>query len=47
MPLILSGDFQAAMNKLHTEEKNLSAVKPGAPEPEKAGGLLKSLFSKK
>jgi PTH1 family peptidyl-tRNA hydrolase len=46
MPLILSGDFQAAMNKLHTEEKNPEPVKP-APEPEKAGGLLKSLFSKK
>lgn len=46
MPQILSGDFQAAMNKLHTEEKNPEPVKP-APEPEKASGLLKSLFSKK
>ena len=34
MPLILSGDFQAAMNKLHTEEKNPEPVKP-APEPRK------------
>jgi len=46
MPQILSGDFQAAMNKLHTEEKNPEPVKP-APEAEKASGLLKSLFSKK
>lgn len=46
MPQILSGDFQAAMNKLHTEEKTPEPVKP-APEPEKASGLLKSLFSKK
>ena len=45
MPLILSGDFQAAMNKLHTEEKNPS--RSNRRPNQKAGGLLKSLFSKK
>ena len=34
MPLILSGDFQAAMKRCYTEEKNPEPVKP-APEPEK------------
>ena len=48
-PQILAGDMQSAMNKLHTEEKKDAPVKEPAkaPEPEKAGGLLKSLFGKK
>lgn len=48
MPQILAGDFQSAMNKLHTEPKEAPAKEPEkAPEPESTGGLLKSLFSKK
>ena len=55
MPQILAGDFQSAMNKLHTEpekkdppKKEVPVKEPEkAPEPQKAGGLLKSLFSKK
>ncbi len=48
MPQILAGDFQSAMNKLHTEPKEAPAKEPEkAPEPENTGGLLKSLFSKK
>ena len=58
-PQILAGDMQAAMNKLHTEQvrepekkdppkKEVPVEEPEkAPEPQKAGGLLKSLFSKK
>jgi len=51
MPQILSGDFQGAMNQLHTEEapKKVSEKKPEAP-PAKAPdkpGLLKSLFGRK
>jgi PTH1 family peptidyl-tRNA hydrolase len=56
MPQIFAGDFQTAMNKLHTEEKKEPAKKEApakkeppakAPEPPKSGGLLKSLFGKK
>jgi PTH1 family peptidyl-tRNA hydrolase len=48
MPQILAGDFQSAMNKLHTEPKEAPAKEPEkAPEAQKAGGLLKSLFGKK
>ena len=55
MPQILAGDFEVAMNKLHTEpekkdppKKEVPVKEPEkAPEPQKAGGLLKSLFSKK
>ncbi len=55
MPEILAGDFQSAMNKLHTEpekkdppKKEVPVKEPEkAPEPQKAGGLLKSLFGKK
>lgn len=48
MPQILAGDFQSAMNKLHTEPKEAPTKEPEkAPEPENTGGLLKSLFSKK
>ena len=59
MPQILAGDFQSAMNKLHTDQprepekkdppkKEVPVKEPEkAPEPQKAGGLLKSLFSKK
>jgi PTH1 family peptidyl-tRNA hydrolase len=53
LPQIFSGDFQTAMNKLHTEEKK---APPKKEEPlrkeepvkeQKSGGLLKSLFGKK
>ncbi len=55
MPQILAGDFQSAMNKLHTDpekkdpaKKEMPVKEPEkAPEPQKAGGLLKSLFGKK
>ncbi len=55
MPQILAGDFQSAMNKLHTDpekkdppKKEVPVKEPEkAPEPQKAGGLLKSLFGKK
>jgi PTH1 family peptidyl-tRNA hydrolase len=50
LPLCLAGDMQAAMLKLHTEEKPKQEEKkpeaPPAKEPEKPG-LLKSLFGKK
>jgi hypothetical protein len=52
LPLMLSGDMQAAMNKLHTEEKRPApekeeaAVKePAPPAPKKTG--LRALFGKK
>jgi peptidyl-tRNA hydrolase, PTH1 family len=55
MPLIFAGDFQAAMNKLHTEpekkeppKKEVPVKEPEKkPEPQKSGGLLKTLFGKK
>jgi PTH1 family peptidyl-tRNA hydrolase len=59
LPLMLSGDMQAAMLKLHTEEKKQEEKKQEEkkPEPEKKKaepakgeekpGLLKSLFGKK
>jgi peptidyl-tRNA hydrolase, PTH1 family len=49
LPQILSGDFQGAMTKLHTEEAPKKAPEK-KPEPEKAPekpSLLKSLFGKK
>ena len=56
LPQMIAGDMQAAMNKLHTEdkppakkepEKNVPPVKePPQPEPEKKG-LLSGLFGKK
>ncbi len=53
LPLMLKGDMQAAMNKLHTEEKKpepekkeVAAVsEPEPPAPKKTG--LKALFGKK
>ena len=49
LPQMLSGDMQAAMNKLHTEEKAPAKKEPEKKEApkEKEKGLLKSLFSKK
>ncbi len=55
LPQILAGDMQAAMNKLHTEPEKKEPPKKEVPlkepekrpEPQKAGGLLKSLFGKK
>jgi len=55
LPQIFSGDFQGAMNKLHTEEpkKPAPARKPEEPKKEASAkpaekpGLLKSLFGKK
>jgi PTH1 family peptidyl-tRNA hydrolase len=57
LPLMLSGDMQNAMLKLHTEEKKAEPEKKAAekkPEPAKAeekpaekAGLLKSFFGKK
>jgi PTH1 family peptidyl-tRNA hydrolase len=44
LPLCLAGDMQAAMLKLHTDEKKPEPAP--AKEPEKPG-LLKSLFGKK
>jgi PTH1 family peptidyl-tRNA hydrolase len=56
LPQMIAGDMQAAMNKLHTEdkppakkepEKNVPPVKePPKPEPEKKG-LLSGFFGKK
>jgi PTH1 family peptidyl-tRNA hydrolase len=51
MPQILAGEFQAAMNKLHTEEPVKKAAEPkkeAAPaHAAEKPGLLKSLFGKK
>ena len=58
LPLLLSGDMQAAMTKLHTEERKPEAPKEKKAEPPKVpvatptqeakpAGLLKSLFGKK
>jgi peptidyl-tRNA hydrolase, PTH1 family len=55
LPQILAGEMQSAMNKLHTEpekkeppKKEVPVKEPEKqPEPQKAGGLLKSLFGKK
>ena len=58
LPQMLAGDMQGAMNKLHTEEKPPVKKEPPKkeapvkepekkPEPQKSGGLLKSLFGKK
>ena len=59
LPLMLSGDMQGAMNKLHTEEKAPVKKEPEKkapekkepeekePSAEKEKGLFKSLFSKK
>ena len=55
LPQILAGDMQAAMNKLHSEPEKKEPPKKEVPlkepekqpEPQKAGGLLKSLFGKK
>jgi len=55
LPQILAGDMQAAMNRLHTEPEKKEPPKKEVPlkepekqpEPQKAGGLLKSLFGKK
>jgi PTH1 family peptidyl-tRNA hydrolase len=55
MPQIFAGDFQAAMNKLHTEPEKKPQPQKTPPkqeeaktaEPQKSGGLLKSLFGKK
>ena len=47
LPQIFSGDFQTAMNKLHTEEKKEPAKKQEPVKEQKSGGLLKSLFGKK
>ena len=58
LPQILAGDMQTAMNKLHTEEPKPEKKEPPKkevpvkepekkPEPQKSGGLLKSLFGKK
>ena len=56
LPQILSGDFQGAMNKLHTEEPKKAEPVKKAEEPKKETapakapekpGLLKSLFGKK
>jgi PTH1 family peptidyl-tRNA hydrolase len=52
LPLMLSGDMQAAMNKLHTEEKKpepqdkaAPLTEPEPPAPKKTG--LRALFGKK
>ena len=47
LPQIFSGDFQTAMNKLHTEEKKAPPKKEEPVKEQKSGGLLKSLFGKK
>jgi PTH1 family peptidyl-tRNA hydrolase len=49
LPQMLSGDMQAAMTKLHTEEKPPVKNEPEKKEApkEKEPGLLKSLFGKK
>jgi peptidyl-tRNA hydrolase, PTH1 family len=55
LPEMLSGDMQAAVQKLHSSEpKPVEKKEPPKkevpvkePEPQKSGGLLKSLFGKK
>jgi PTH1 family peptidyl-tRNA hydrolase len=48
LPQILAGDFQAAMNKLHTEEaQRTEEPKKEVPVPAEKPGLLRSLFGKK
>jgi len=55
LPQILAGEMQSAMNKLHTEpekkeppKKEIPVKEPEKqPEPQKSGGLLKSIFGKK
>ena len=52
LPQMLAGDMQAAMNKLHTDEKPPAKKEPDSKEqaktePQKEKGLFKSLFSKK
>jgi hypothetical protein len=59
LPEMLSGDMQAAIQKLHSGEPKPAEKKEPAkkevpvkepekkPEPQKSGGLLKSLFGKK
>jgi PTH1 family peptidyl-tRNA hydrolase len=54
LPEMLTGDMQAAIQKLHSgepkplEKKEASVKEPEKqPEPQKSGGLLKSLFGKK
>ena len=54
---MLTGDMQAAMQKLHSAsrsrrkpaQKEVPVKEPEKkqPEPQKSGGLLKSLFGKK
>src|SRR5262245_38240230 len=59
LPEMLSGDIQAAIQKLHSGEPKPEKKEPPkkevpikepekkAPEPKKSGGLLSSLFGKK
>ncbi|HJT60211.1 MAG TPA: aminoacyl-tRNA hydrolase [Burkholderiales bacterium] len=51
LPEMLTGDMQTAIQKLHSgEPKPVEKKEPSPekkPEPQKAGGLLKSLFGKK
>ena len=55
LPEMLTGDMQAAIQKLHSGEPKQSEPKPEKkeppkeelPTPQKSGGLLKSLFGKK
>ena len=59
LPEMLTGDMQAAIQKLHSGEPKPDSPKPEKkeppkkevpvkePEPQKSGGLLKSLFGKK
>ena len=57
LPQMLAGDMQAAMNKLHTEEKPPAKKEPPKKEPEKKAeapkeppkkeGLLSGLFGRK
>ena len=49
LPEMLTGDMQAAIQKLHSGEPKPEKTEPPVkePEPQKSGGLLKSLFGKK
>ena len=48
LPEMLKGDMQAATQKLHSSEPKPVVKEPEKkPEPQKSGGLLKSLFGKK
>jgi peptidyl-tRNA hydrolase, PTH1 family len=50
MPEMLTGDMQVAIQKLHSAEPKppeKKEVPVKEPEPQKSGGLLKSLFGKK